>query len=276
MSPRRLSPTATVRILPGDHNSMTPPQKRTHYAAGCRHEDCRAARSDWDRQKKEMRADLAAKRAPAPTPPAEPDAAPEPTTTLKPAPAPPAAARMPALGAARRLQGLVFAGHSPVEIASATRIGVDEIWWLLLGQFDTVSDTTHRIIDREFKRLRTMTPEPRAGTTTEKKAHIARAQNLAAAQGWVSAFDWEWIDTDPTPKHHGRPGAGTAHHEAKTSPAVLDAPALEKTPETPSETTPPATLTPAQPSATALAAVRQLRALANAAEAAAEALEGGL
>lgn len=280
MSPR--TSAHPDRILPGDHTAMTAPQKRTHYAAGCRHDDCRAARADWDAQKKRMRAEFAAKSASNSAPSTEPTSSPtqtdtpapptEPSATpAAPTPAPPTTSTsMPALGATRRLQGLVFAGHSPVDIASATRISVDEIWWLLLGQYQTVTDTTHRIIDREFKRLRQTGPEPRTSSAAEKRARIDRAQNLAATQGWAGPYDWEWIDTDDHPKHHGTPGAGTKTRTTPT-PEPLAAPS-EDAPTPPTDLNAPK---PAQPSATALAAVKQLRALANAAEAAADALAQG-
>ena len=279
MSPRSVTASNESKILPGDHEAMTPGQRRTHYGAGCRHELCRAAANEYQREYAQRKRTGATTRATAAAPTADPPAPDAQTASPTPpkptAPPPTTTGHTPARGATRRLQGLVFAGHSPVSIASATRISVDEIWWLLLGQHTTIPDLVHRVIDREFKRLRTMTPEPRAATAAERNELTARCKTLAAEHGWAGPFAWEWIDTDDEPKYATTAGAGTGLPKKTTAPATPPV-AVEEPDPTPEPLEVAYAPEPAKPSATALAAVRQLRALANAAEAAAEALEGGL
>lgn len=274
-----------AKILPGDHDAMTDSQRRSHYSVGCRHDLCRAAATAYQRERKRILRDKARNEA----------ARVDETPTVDEAPAPdepeiPATftagptiptGRLPATGATRRLQGLVFAGHSPVEIASATRISVDQIWWLLLGQYAHVAELTHRIIDREFLRLRTSTPEPRAETTTERTAITARCKALATEHDWAGPFAWNDIDNDTHPAHKGTPGAGTNWHGVKAPDQTLTVTEPTRTLHAVAEPLaevvpikPAATPAHPAPSPTALAAVRELRRLANAAEAVADALAG--
>lgn len=287
MSPADQSPT----ILPGDHATMTDAQKRGHYAKGCRHGDCREARRAYMRDyvsPKEAAAARAASASPATVSAAAPAPAPEPPAAPAPKPAPPTvASKTPARGASRRLQGLLYAGHSPVAIAHATQISVDNIWWLLFEQIPELEDVNHRIIAREFQRLRTTTPAPPAANAAARDAITARCRALAVEQGWVNPFGWDDIDHDDKPTHpNGQPQAcpdeSAALAEAippvpvttEAQPATSDAVAV------PEDAAPlPPAVEPEPPrqavnGPTALAAVRRLRELANAADALAEELTG--
>ena len=208
MSPR---PSRPENILPGDHNAMSPAQLRSHYSKGCTHELCRQAVTDYQRDRAAAKRNLErAKDAPEVTP----------------APAP--VDRVSAVGASRRLQGLVFAGHAPVDIARATQVSVDAIWWLLLEQHATVSEVTHRIIDREFRRMRELLPEPTGKTPAEKDAATARSKRLARSLGWASPYAWTDIDNDSKPTH--RSEAGAAHRDKLASTDLPDLPEPTPTP----------------------------------------------
>lgn len=226
MSPR---PPRPENILPGDHETMSPAQLRGHYSKGCSHELCRKAKADYQRDryaaKNSPRAVVATATKPTPATSAE-----EPATTPQPPaqPVPVPAGRVRAVGASRRLQGLVFAGHAPVDIARATQVSVDAIWWLLLEQHATVSEVTHRIIDREFRRMRELLPEPTGKTPAEKDAATARSKRLARSLGWASPYAWTDIDNDSKPKH--RSEAGAANRALLAGTALPDLPDPTPTP----------------------------------------------
>jgi hypothetical protein len=207
-----MSPAPRTRpenILDGDHDQMLPPQRRSHYNRGCTHHLCREAFNDYQRDRRErLRTGLAVVRR---TPRAEtPDLSP----AEPPAPARLAGIRVPALGATRRIQGLMRIGHSPVAIALASQVGVDSVWWLALGKLDTVDEVTHRIIDKAFRRLRQEQPEPRVKTAEAGQKITALSRELATEHGWVGPFDWDDIDNDTTPSH-GYARATTARHHTK-------------------------------------------------------------
>lgn len=287
------TPSPAPKILPGDHDTMTEPKKRSHYSLGCRHELCRKASSDAARARKVAKAAAAARTAGDPTPAAptaaaEPSAEPVAPPTPAPKPAPPTkTSKTPARGASRRLQGLVYAGHSPVAIAHATQISVDNIWWLLFEQIPELEDVNHRIIAREFQRLRMTTPAPPAATAAARDTITARCRALAVEQGWVNPFGWDDIDHDDKPTHpNGQPQARPAESAAVAEvippvSVVAEAqPATSHDVSTPEAAAPvpaPVVPEPPQPAVngpTALAAVRRLRELANAADALAEELTG--
>lgn len=131
--------------------------------------------------------------------PSEP--APKPAAPVKPA----EAGRTSSLGACRRLQGLIFMGYMPVDIAHQTRLSVDVIWWLLIDPPETIQDVNHRIIRDAFLRMRESAPT--AGDPEHR--HLDRARHLAAGQGWTSPFSWANIDEDPAPTFQSNIGAGT-------------------------------------------------------------------
>lgn len=179
--------TRPEAILPGDHDTMTGPQLRSHYSKGCTHEACRAAVRDAARERGRERAKRKREHAiDAPPPP------PQPGLTLS-------GSRVPARGASRRLQGLLFAGHSPVAIARRTQIGVDAIWWLLHDLVDDVDEVTHRVIDREFRLMREQEPQPQAKTVAAAEQLTAMSRRLATIHGWASPFAWDDIDGDDAP-----------------------------------------------------------------------------
>ena len=188
-------------ILPGDHDTMTGPQLRSHYAKGCTHEACRAAVRDAARERGRARAKRKREHAiDAPPPP------PQAGLTLS-------GSRVPARGASRRLQGLLFAGHSPVAIARRTQIGVDAIWWLLHDLVDDVDEVTHRVIDREFRLLREQEPQPQAKTAAAAEQLTTMSRHLARLHGWASPFAWEDIDQDDSPSYSSTVDASSTYSD---------------------------------------------------------------
>jgi hypothetical protein len=206
MNPRLPRPE---NILPGDHHTMSPAQLRGHYTRGCTHELCRQAKTDYQRERAAAKKNLERAQVAAATPPAPAPEVQERATTAHTSAETPTipAGRVSAVGASRRLQGLVFAGHAPVDIARATQLSVDAIWWLLLEQHATMSELNHRIIDREFRRMRELLPEPTGKTAAEKDAAIARSKRLARSFGWASPYAWSDIDNDRKPTHRSEAGA---------------------------------------------------------------------
>lgn len=198
---RRRTPVDPDTVLPGDHDTMAAPARRSHYNAGCRHADCVQARKDYeaDYAERKGRGEVRTykRRIPGQQPPAAPQPAPEPDRR--------SGVRVSTIGATRRIQGLMRVGHSPVAIALASQVGVDAVWWLALGKLDTVDEVTHRVIDKAFRRLRQELPEPRVKTAASAEQLTALCRELAAEHGWAGPFDWDDIDTDSAPKHgYGR------------------------------------------------------------------------
>ncbi len=235
MSPRLPRPE---NILPGDHHTMSPAQLRGHYTRGCTHQLCRQAKTDYQREraaakKNLQRAEEAPEAPAAPTPETQELAA----TAQRPSqPSTIPAGRVSAVGASRRLQGLVFAGHAPVDIARATQLSVDAIWWLLLEQQDTMSELNHRIIDREFRRMRELLPEPTGKTAAAKDAATRRSKRLARSLGWASPYAWTDIDNDRKPTHRSEAGAANRgklldHTEADLLEISEARPVSESTPD---------------------------------------------
>lgn len=174
--------------LPGDHDAMTEKQKRTHYSRGCRHDACRAAISAYNkafaaRKKARAAAEASNGAEPAVLTQAEREE------------------RLPALGATRRIQALMRAGHSPVQIARRSQVGVDAVWWLALGRVDDVAKVTHTRIEQTFHAMRTALPEPMAKTRTDADRITTMCRQLAIEQGWAGPFDWRDIDRDKRPQH---------------------------------------------------------------------------
>lgn len=209
---------ARVKITP-DHPDF-PHGTYAGFGRGCRCETCKAANRDYNREYARKRAqakrDVQAKtsgegtdhseavkdagpQAAAPsTPPAVSPPEPHPqATTARPAPhptPPDVTGRTAALGASRRLQGLIFMGYTPVELAQHTRISVDNIWWLLIQPPETILDVTHRTIVNTYKDL-ALRP-PAAEANAERRIGIERSKLLAEQQNWVSGFAWKQIDVD--------------------------------------------------------------------------------
>lgn len=211
---------ARVKITP-DHPDF-PHGTYAGFGRGCRCETCKAANRDYNREYARKRAqakrDVQAKtsgegtdhseavkdagpQAAAPsTPPAVSPPEPHPqATTARPAPhptPPDVTGRTAALGASRRLQGLIFMGYTPVELAQHTRISVDNIWWLLIQPPETILDVTHRTILTAYKEL-SLQP-PAAEANQERRIGIERSRLLAEEHGWASPFAWKNIDVDET------------------------------------------------------------------------------
>ncbi|RZT59351.1 hypothetical protein EV140_1956 [Microcella alkaliphila] len=181
-------PTNPQVALPGDHDAMTETQKRTHYSRGCRHDVCRAAASAYNKA-------LAARKKANATGAASDAAEPAVLTQAE------REQRLPALGATRRIQALMRAGHSPVQIARRSQVGVDAAWWLALGQVDDVAKVTHTRIDQAFHTMRTSLPEPMAKTRADGDRITAMSRGFAIQQGWAGPFDWRDIDRDERPQH---------------------------------------------------------------------------
>lgn len=185
-------PTRPQVALPGDHDSMTEPQKRTHYGRGCRHDACRAAVSAAHKARaKQKKARTVAIDASTTEPARLTDAQRE--------------VRVPALGTTRRIRGLMRAGHSPVQIARRSQIGVDAVWWLALGRVEDVATVTHDRIRDTFLALREQLPEPLAKTRADCDRITAMCRELAIQQEWAGPFDWFDIDRDERPRHTSQP-----------------------------------------------------------------------
>lgn len=198
-----------TNLRPLDHETATDRQKRGHYASGCRDQACRDAVAAAARDAKIRRIEAAAAQTTAepssegestePSSPAE-SASPSPEPTAVPLPKPPVVAgRTASIGASRRLQGLVFAGHAPEHLAAELGLPLEITWWLLLGTPfapEMISDRAHATIATGFKRLRDVVPAP--------SSHRDRAIALADINLWSSPYAWNDIDQDPTPTHGGR------------------------------------------------------------------------
>lgn len=140
---------------------------------------------------------------------AEPDEDPAPPAPAVPRPpTPDTAGRTSSIGSSRRLRGLVFMGYTPVELAQATQISVDNIWWLLIAPPATVQDITHRIIRERFLRLREQPRTAHDGTPAYRD--IQRSRELAADQDWKSPYGWDDIDVADSTTHYGKPGQGVS------------------------------------------------------------------
>lgn len=186
--------TRAENILPGDHDALTPAQRRTHYNQGCTHPLCREAFNDYQRERRaRLKAEGPKSVATSPAAP-NPEAATTPLRELT-------GTRVTAQGATRRIQGLMRIGHSPVAIARASQVGVDAVWWLALGRLDDIDEVTHRVIDRAFRQLRTQTPEPAAKSAKAGEQLTTLCRQLGADLGWAGAFDWDDIDWDDKPAH---------------------------------------------------------------------------
>ncbi|MFN4000902.1 hypothetical protein [Microcella sp.] len=194
-------------ILDGDHETMTDAQKRGHYTRGCTHEECRTAASAANRERlrNKREAEREEDTQPAVNDASGPAIEPEPPTQ----PDSLTGRRVPALGASRRLQGLLFAGHSPVAIARRTQIGVDAVWWLLHELVDDVDEVTHRIVDREFRKMREEIPAPTMKTALAAEQLTVMCRELAITHEWASPWAWDDIDEDTRPAHPSTPNAAT-------------------------------------------------------------------
>lgn len=215
-------------VKPLDHDTATDKQKRSHYGSGCRDQACRDAVAAYAREATARRkatalamagvhkpsggeesveppvstptpGTVSTASAPVPASPSETPAVmavdPPERVVPRPLPAPTSVeGRTTARGASRRLQGLVWLGYTPVDLALATQISVDNIWWLLFAPPKTVKDVTHRIIATHYNRLKIQSPE-------HPDLEVARNKVLAVDHGWAGPFDWDDIDTDAKPPH---------------------------------------------------------------------------
>jgi len=196
--------TRAEKILPGDHDALAAPQRRTHYNQGCTHALCREAFNDYQRERRaRLKAEGSKSAAPTLAAP-NLDAAATPLRELT-------GTRVTAQGATRRIQGLMRIGHSPVAIARASQVGVDAVWWLALGRLEDIDEVTHRVIDRAFRQLRTQTPEPAAKSAKAGEQLTTLCRQLGADLGWAGAFDWDDIDWDDKPAH----GYSRGEHERR-------------------------------------------------------------
>lgn len=182
-----------IRILPGDHDTFTDANKRSHYTSGCRHDACRAAMREYARARaqKIKAGEVTVKSRGGDQKAAEPAVLTQAEREE----------RLPALGATRRIQALMRAGHSPVQIARRSQVGVDAVWWLALGRVDDVAKVTHTRIEQTFHAMRTALPEPMAKTRTDADRITTMCRELAIEQGWAGPFDWRDIDRDERPQH---------------------------------------------------------------------------
>lgn len=206
--------TRPEQILPGDHDTMTDPQKRSHYTKGCTHAACRKAISDASnaRQKARRQQRLEAAAVLAEVQRAGSAVIADARTGT----------RVTALGATRRIQGLMRVGHSPVAIALASQVGVDAVWWLALGKLDTIDEVTHRVIDRAYRRLRQELPEPRVKSAEAGAQLTAMCRDLGAELGWPGPFDWDDIDWDDAPRHGYSRGGHEHRHLTSTTTEATD------------------------------------------------------
>lgn len=210
------------KILDGDHASMTDMNRRTHYAVGCRHDDCRASASHWRTLGPAAKADAAAhpdRRTDyspgwqdrlSPAVPTRDEAVAdevhdvvaelleEPVVTA-PKPAPPAPNMIAAQGASRRLQALVEMGYCPDYLATSGELPADTIWWLLIAPPTTISVRLHVRISNIFKALRLHPLDFNAHTVSGRRA--LRARGLAQRHHWRGPYDWRDLDFDVRPVH---------------------------------------------------------------------------
>lgn len=104
-------------------------------------------------------------------------------------------ARVPALGAVRRLQALAVLGWSAPALAPLLDMNQDTVNRVMTGT-PAVAHTTDQAIRRVYRQLITQpapTPDWHARTT------IARNKAWARRNGWVGPLQWDDIDTDEQP-----------------------------------------------------------------------------
>lgn len=162
-------------ILPGDHDTMTDAQKRGHYAMKCKHPACLDAGRAYHREY--SRAHLRSKQSPTPV--------------VKPV------QKTVGLGSVRRLQALVHAGWSPTRLARQMRMTESTVWFFLLQPPEMIRTSTRDTIDRVWRHLRYEKPPENLGTA-RIEAEVSR--RIAAAHHWRGVYEWNNIDTDPTPR----------------------------------------------------------------------------
>jgi len=137
----------------------------------------------------------------------------EPTPNPKPV-SPALSRRVDAIGSTRRLQGLVFMGYTPLEIAEQTNISVDNIWWLLTHPPATVFDLTHTNIRNRFLRLR---EQPKTPKTDADHRDVDRARALAADHDWRSPYGYDDFDQTNSAVFYGKPAL-----TSDTEPAEIE------------------------------------------------------
>lgn len=185
---------ATRQILDGDHDAMSDKQLRGHYAKGCRHDSCRAARTAYDRLdeagKQAAKNDPTIRTVPVapqstPAAPIRPIARAEPTVSSR--------------GAARRLQALFHLGYDEEALAG-------HLDWTpgLVLQFVTDPPThvragSHKKIASTFQICRPTPQLTLAKPGTDLYERAIAAMKLADSNEWAGPFDWDDIDTDPAP-----------------------------------------------------------------------------
>ena len=226
-----------------NHELLDQATRRKHYHSGCKDLVTRKAVSDFTAENKAAK--LAAAQSPvtAAAPVTTPtgyvdhfkDTAPLPVpTTARPVPTPPAptppgtaATRsdVSSTGGARRLRAVTNLGWTPKELATATTLSPDSIWWLLIAPPARIHERTDRLITDAFARLR-LEPKTLDGSTTAGQA-ATRARALAELHDWAGPFDYENIDV-ATERPNSRPTKRDPIALAEAiAQAKLDEPTLE-------------------------------------------------
>lgn len=108
-------------------------------------------------------------------------------------------ALIPAIGAQRRVQALVWQGWSMLKLSQM--LGFEASNLNLLMKRDEITVRNHLKIQALYEQL---WDKPRPVTRPHDKTSIARARNLAARKGWVSGMAWENID-NPRERPKGIP-----------------------------------------------------------------------
>lgn len=103
-------------------------------------------------------------------------------------------ALIPARGAQRRLQALVWQGWSLLRLSEM--LGREREYAQALMKRTEVTVAGYQAIDRLY---REWWDKPRPVTRPHDKTSIARAKNMAARNGWVSGMAWDDIDLDDAP-----------------------------------------------------------------------------
>lgn len=224
--PDSITPRIPLRLRT-DCEAMEAKQRRSHYSAGCRSTLCTAEIAAYQREHAAQKRTSGGANGSAstrssesrpgeteapirtPEPAAVTRTEPVPPETSNPKPAPPLGNPVAAVGATRRLRGLVAFGYTPKQLAEHTRLPVDAVWWMLIDPPASIQAINHAAIITAFKQLRDQHRTPNLTTVDGRAA--ARAYHLAEEHDWAGAYDWEDIDFDEKPAYRRKPFQNPDH-----------------------------------------------------------------
>jgi hypothetical protein len=108
----------------------------------------------------------------------------------------PKPARVPSLGAARRLQALVAIGYSTGAIGRRLGVTYSRVGQIIHQRTTEIFRESHEQIAALYEEL-SMVPPPRV--TSRDRQRYRRALAVAQQNGYLPPLAWDDIDNDPTP-----------------------------------------------------------------------------